>query len=524
MKRFLLFSVLIFASQVYGQIFQEDWDGSGPGIAGWTVIDVDANTPSATVASYMTDAWVVLDQGGTPNLDGPEGNFVAVSTSDYTPAGTSNDWLISPVIELPTGNISVFWNARAQDPNYRDGYELRLAPNAGNSPEDFTVTLLSVAEESSTWANRSASLNEYVGTSVRLAWVNNSTDKFLLLIDNILVDVVENVAPSCSALLSPADEAVGVDPQGIVLSWEASDSATSYQLFVGSSPSTLNYIDSVTNTSTPLFGLQYSTTYYWSIVPSNDTADAQACAVFSFTTMDSPFAPYCGPLVYYLTTEPITLVDFAGINNATSAEGAESAGHMDFTDQVGHVVPGETYTITLQGYTGGNYANRFVIFIDWNQNGVLDDAGEVYEVTQELVNSTGTDGQQVTHEITVPANALIGETRMRVKKQFGPNYYTDPCMAPGFGQAADYTLQVGSLSVGEQELAAMKIYPNPVKDVLHIQGDAWVEAKIYNYLGQQIHAKIQGGTVQVSHLSPGNYVLQLQQSNGEIRSFKFIKR
>ncbi|MFT4669645.1 MAG: hypothetical protein ACI9HJ_001219, partial [Ulvibacter sp.] len=152
-------------------------------------------------------------------------------------------------------------------------------------------------------------------------------------------------------------------------------------------------------------------------------------------------APYCGPIVFTSTVEPMTLVDVAGISNVTDPATGGVA-HEDFTAMVGSMEEGMTYPIALEGNTDGGFTNRFAVFIDWNQNDVLDDAGEVYEIIETINGSTGTDGMQATGMIVVPAGVTAGDTRMRVKKIFGTTNYLDPCLGTGFGQVEDYTITV----------------------------------------------------------------------------------
>jgi hypothetical protein len=152
--------------------------------------------------------------------------------------------------------------------------------------------------------------------------------------------------------------------------------------------------------------------------------------------------PYCGPLNFTIDVEPISRVIVADIDNASSPVLNGSPAHEDFTSIVGNMQQGESYSIALEGNTGGNWENRFVVFIDWNQNGILDDEGEVYEMNNTITNSTGVDGQQALGTIVVPEDALEGETRMRVKKIFGTANFLDPCQGAGFGQAEDYTINV----------------------------------------------------------------------------------
>lgn len=157
----------------------------------------------------------------------------------------------------------------------------------------------------------------------------------------------------------------------------------------------------------------------------------------------SPFpSPYCGPLDFTTDVEPITRVDVAGIDNVSSAVVNGSPAHEDFTSVEGNMLTGDSYSVAIEGNTAGNYLNRFVVFVDWNQNGVLDDPGEVFEMDNAIINSTGTDGQQALGTILVPGDALAGQTRMRVKKIYGTTDLLDPCLGTGYGQVEDYTINV----------------------------------------------------------------------------------
>lgn len=156
----------------------------------------------------------------------------------------------------------------------------------------------------------------------------------------------------------------------------------------------------------------------------------------------NPFPePYCGPLTFDTGVEPITNVVFAGIENASSAESSSPA-HEDFTSVLGELELGQTYEITLEGNTSGSNTNNFTVFIDWNQNGSMDDEGERYEIGT-ITSSTGSDGQQAVASIEVPEDAIIGVTRMRIIKSSGSNYSDTSCSASSAqGQAEDYSLLV----------------------------------------------------------------------------------
>lgn len=149
---------------------------------------------------------------------------------------------------------------------------------------------------------------------------------------------------------------------------------------------------------------------------------------------------YCIPKITN-TVEPITNVQVAGINNLSDAEVGGTNGYEDFTHIEGEMTRGNSYPIGLEGNTnGGGFTNKFVVFIDWNQNGILDDEGEVYEAG-EIQGSTGEDGQKAFATIVVPVDAELGATRMRIYKSY-LTYHLDPCTNESFGQIEDYTIIV----------------------------------------------------------------------------------
>ena len=81
MKRQLL-NVMLLGFPVFGfsQIFLENFDGNGQGIAAWTVLNVDGLTP-ATSVNFITNGWNRIDRdGANGSFGGPAGNYAAMST------------------------------------------------------------------------------------------------------------------------------------------------------------------------------------------------------------------------------------------------------------------------------------------------------------------------------------------------------------------------------------------------------------------------------------------------------------
>lgn len=175
-------------------LFSEDFDNVGGSIAGpagtyafpagWVLINADGLTPNTAVA-YVNDAWERREDFAENVADS-----AAYSTSWYTPAGVSSDWMWTPAITLTTNNV-LRWNAKALDPAFPDGYEVRIW-TAGGTPTSVpgaSTVLFSTVVENSTWINRTVNLQSlgYTNQTVRIGFRNTSTDMFLLLIDDVEV-------------------------------------------------------------------------------------------------------------------------------------------------------------------------------------------------------------------------------------------------------------------------------------------------------------------------------------------------
>ena len=221
-------------------------------------------------------------------------------------------------------------------------------------------------------------------------------------------------------------------------------------------------------------------------------------------------------------TDAISKVQFAGIDNSSDPYAA--APNEYFLEKVGEVYKGSQYPVVLEANTNGGY-DYASVFIDWNQNGIFTDAGELYEVG--AVTSDGADGAQITGEIAVPASALAGKTRMRVVLNWDVSA-TDPCdnAQSFFGQSEDYMLDVKeSLATADSNRSNVSIYPNPVKSVLNFNGAKDISrVEVYNVAGQKIKSveKLSDQKIELSNLTSGTYIIRANV-DGVVKSFKFIK-
>ncbi len=148
--------------------------------------DYDRNTPSASMKKAGFDVgvpWIAA----APASD--SGNTAACSTSWYTPAGTSDDWLVTPPVTLRGDTPELSFRTMASDKNHRDGFAVYVSTEETGDKTTFDLDkpLLAVGQEEAEWTDHTVSLAEYAGKTVRVAFVNNSTDCSRLYLDDISV-------------------------------------------------------------------------------------------------------------------------------------------------------------------------------------------------------------------------------------------------------------------------------------------------------------------------------------------------
>jgi thiol-disulfide isomerase/thioredoxin len=120
----------------------------------------------------------------------------AVSTSWLKPTGVTDAWLITPTINSIAANSVLMWDAMSPDATNLDGYEVYITTNTSTTAVvgDFSAAnkVFTISAEKNTWQTRGVSLAAYAGQSIRVAFRNNSTDKYQLWIDDIIVKNITN--------------------------------------------------------------------------------------------------------------------------------------------------------------------------------------------------------------------------------------------------------------------------------------------------------------------------------------------
>jgi len=117
-----------------------------------------------------------------------------------------------------------------------------------------------------------------------------------------------------------------------------------------------------------------------------------------------------------------TFAGSTGFSNTSSTgfsntSGGSPAGYYDYTytkDTVPRIKAGQSISISYTGVTNGNYMEYFKLWIDFNGNGVLTDAGELVHSSNYSWLGTKT----ITSTFIVPTSVYNGEVYMRFVMQY----------------------------------------------------------------------------------------------------------
>jgi hypothetical protein len=165
---------------------------------------------------------------------------------------------------------------------------------------------------------------------------------------------------------------------------------------------------------------------------------------------------YCVVPIATALDEEITNVTLGSLNNssdcATVAPGPGSAAgtYANYTSGAGApaalaMIQGTSVSgsITVGSCATFNYTSGAAIFIDYNQNGLFTDAGEMVWNNGTSANINCFPATIVPVSFTVPAGATPGLTRMRIMDiEFTAGANIDPCGLYYYGEIEDYMVQI----------------------------------------------------------------------------------
>jgi hypothetical protein len=518
MKKTLLLisSFLSILSANSQNVFSENWDGIGPGISGWTLHNVDARTPN-TAVSFVNAAWVRDDE----EFD----NNVAMSTSWYTPAGASNDWLVSPSISIPAGTTILYWDARAYDATFRDSYRVYVS-TAGSAVANLTNLMFTQGNgttgstgENVTWTRRSVDLSAYAGQTINIGFQNFSNDMFLLSVDNI------NVVNNATCTSPNRTFTSSVTTNSVNLNWTAVAGASGYDLALGTpgfTPSTATHT-SATNSFT-FNGLNPNTRYQVYVRNSCGSIWVGPYSVFTANILpytygfETPAASgsyfsdgWTGAFSLNNTAGPAFYAD--GVQMVFSNSSTTAVTNRWLFSRPIFLTAGEAVTLKFSTRSTSTTVNNTLIAR------VGSDATVAAQTTTlSTVTVVGTNFVETTATYTAPSNGTY---------YFSFNH-SNPATTANTSLVLDRVILTSVLSNKEFLDSKFLVYPNPTKGLIDISNDT--DASILSVELSDINGRVvksfslgeNESQINISEFSQGIYLMKIISDKGIVTK-KIIK-
>jgi hypothetical protein len=188
-------------------LFSEDFS-SGLGTQ-LMFYDGDKNTPTEEMQALGFDAentpwWIGADDETDEDAE-DDGGYAAMSTSAYSPAGTSDDWMVTPSIYIPDTNCYLSFKLQGYNTFKIDYLNVYVIPSTKvyNSITDEAIAEFKanriqvyhgIADPGATsgklageWTDVQVSLKDYEDQDVYIAFVNENTNRSIVFVDDIQV-------------------------------------------------------------------------------------------------------------------------------------------------------------------------------------------------------------------------------------------------------------------------------------------------------------------------------------------------
>jgi uncharacterized repeat protein (TIGR01451 family) len=81
-----------------------------------------------------------------------------------------------------------------------------------------------------------------------------------------------------------------------------------------------------------------------------------------------------------------------------------------------------------------------------------------------------------------------------------------------------------TLNIKKANISNVRVFPNPVKDILNIKSTTQIKSlNIFNHLGQEVLGNIGKNSINISRLQTGLYFLKIEDNYGNFKTKRFIK-
>ena len=477
-------------------------DDAGPAgpdaVYGWGLLN--AKSAAETISAEGTSAKIeelTLNSGQTyeitVNADGINDLIASISWTDLpgtatTQTNSSTARLVNDLDIRVTQSGSTF-------------YPYRLTSITSNGTGDNSVD----PYERVNVANASGS---YTITIYHKGSLSSGSQNYSLILTGITEEAVV-----CEAT-TPANVSVsGVGSTSAIVSYDAVTGAT-YELRYRETGTSSWTVQSASATSATLTGLTSETSYEVQVRSvCNDGSTSNYSSTKTFTTSEVQLN-YCGSQGNNVNDEYISRVQLGSIDNSSGA----GNGYSDFTNLSTSLSKNVSSAISITPtWTGTQYNEAYSVWIDYNQDGDFNDAGE------QVFTRSATQNSPVSGSFIVPSSALEGATRMRVSMKY--NGIPTACESFSYGEVEDYTVTIsGGTADTEAPSAPTNLSANNITETTvdlswNASSDNVGVTGYDVYQGSSLLGSATGTTAQITGLTANttyNFYVEAKDAEGNI--------
>jgi subtilisin family serine protease/PKD repeat protein len=356
-----------------------------------------------------------------PNLSG----YYAYLNSDaYGNNNTQNSDIVTPTLDL-SGYTSVTLSFQHYFRQYQSVSTASLAYSVNNGSTWTTIQSWTSTTSNPVTFNQVISAVE--GQSqVKFRWKYQGTWGYYWAVDDI--SITGTLSGSAPVAQFTANNTTPNLEETVTFTDLSTYGPTSWNWSF--SPATITYAGG-TNASSQNPQVQFNSEGQYSVTLAVSNAWGNDSETKNnYITVSS----YCIPTYTAGSAEGdyISLVQLGSINNATGA--LPGPYYFYYSDLSTDLIPGNSYAVTVSAGTYGS-DNNISVWIDYDQNGVFDPSEKLGNVTLGAMPQTGTIN------FTVPAGAVPGITRMRVREVWNVTDM-DPCLGYTYGETEDYNVNI----------------------------------------------------------------------------------
>ncbi|MCW1148171.1 fibronectin type III domain-containing protein [Flavobacterium lacisediminis] len=308
-----------------------------------------------------------------------------------------------------------------------------------------------------------------------------------------------------------------------------------------------------------LTGLNPATTYYYQVEATN-AAGISTSNVASFTTLALPSQianypfnnslnnsggnnPFSAPNTTFVTDRASQMTSAIRIGSTTVPSTATipnlPIGNTERTISFWHKKPTHTTAIGLFAYGTGGSLQTFGVYLLANGNYVFQGS-----VTDYTFTSSATAANAWIHTVVTYKNGvvklynngvLVGSTNLNLNTGSSTFRLGGNQAIVEFDDLQIYNYELNVSQVGElynnnvlassdfsQNNLEVKLYPNPVRDILNIEIENDIQSiEIYNIQGQKVLSSNQK-QINVSDLATGMYMVRIQDIDNKIATKKIV--